>query len=241
VLAAALCRSAIRAESLTCRSTSHLLLWFESNGPHRHMRVALSDSPTAAARSALRAALRARRRAIAPAEGRRAAQLAVRNADRALRLAAGARVALYAALPSELDSAPLIELAIERGCCVYLPRIDRRRTSHAMRFIAMRGPLETNRLGIAEPQGSAVIGARWLDLVFLPLVGFDRSGMRLGTGGGFYDRAFEFRRWRRIWHAPRLVGLGYACQEVEHIAAGPHDVRLDAVVTEEGVIRCATG
>ena len=72
-------------------------------------------------------------------------------------------------------------------------------------------------------------------------MGFDRSGVRLGTGGGFYDRVFEFRRWRRFWHAPLLVGLAYACQELERIAARPHDVLLDAVVTEEGIIRCATG
>ena len=76
-----------------------------------------------------------------------------------------------------------------------------------MRFIEIEGPLLANRLGIAEPAGrdrhhrSAL--AR---LVFLPLVGFDRSGVRLGTGGGFYDRVFEFRRWRRFWHAPLLVG-----------------------------------
>jgi 5-formyltetrahydrofolate cyclo-ligase len=221
---------------------SHLLLWFESNGSHRHMRVALPDSATGVARSTLRATLKARRGAIAPAERRRAARLIARNADRALHLAAGARIALYAALPAELDSAPLIELAQERGCRVYLPRIDRRRASRAMRFIEMRGPMRANRLGIAEPQGgTGIIGARWLDLVFLPLVGFDRSGVRLGTGGGFYDRVFEFRRWRRFWHAPLLVGLAYACQELERIAARPHDVLLDAVVTEEGIIRCATG
>jgi 5-formyltetrahydrofolate cyclo-ligase len=220
---------------------SHLLLWFESNGPHRHMRVALPDSEPGVARSALRATLRSRRRAIAPAERRRAARLAARHADRALRLAAGAHIALYAALAAEFDSAPLIELAQQRGCRLYLPRIDRRRASYDMRFIEMRGALTANRLGIDEPQGVTGIGARWLDLVFLPLVGFDRSGVRLGTGGGFYDRAFEFRRWRHVWHGPLLVGLGYACQEVERIAAAAHDVRLDAVVTEEGLIRCATG
>ncbi len=220
---------------------SHLLLWFESNGPHRHLRVALPDSEPGVARGALRATLRSRRRAIAPAERSRAARLAARNADRALPLPAGARIAIYAATPVELDSAPLIELAVERGCRVYLPRIDRRRASCTMRFIAMHGTLKANRLGIDEPQGMTGIGARWLDLVFLPLVGFDRSGVRLGAGGGFYDRAFEFRRWRRHWHAPLLVGLAYACQEVERIGAAPHDVRLDAVVTEEGFIRCATG
>ena len=43
-----------------------------------------------------------------------------------------------------------------------------------MRFLEMRGPLRRNRLGIDEPDNAATIGARWLDLVFLPLVGFDR-------------------------------------------------------------------
>ena len=65
------------------------------------------------------------------------------------------------------------------------------------------------------------LGARWLDIVFLPLVGFDRFGVRLGTGGGFYDRAFAFRHGRASWRAPRLVGLAYAFQEVERIAAPP--------------------
>ena len=78
-------------------------------------------------------------------------------------------------------------------------------------------------------------------LVFLPLVGFDRSGVRLGTGGGFYDRAFAFRQLRSAWHAPRLVGLAYAFQELASIGAAAHDVLMDAVVTEEGFIRCSTG
>jgi 5-formyltetrahydrofolate cyclo-ligase len=78
-------------------------------------------------------------------------------------------------------------------------------------------------------------------VVFLPLVGFDRHGLRLGTGGGYYDRAFAFRRWRSAWHAPRLVGLAYAFQQVERITPASHDVLLDAVVTDEGIIRCATG
>jgi 5-formyltetrahydrofolate cyclo-ligase len=77
--------------------------------------------------------------------------------------------------------------------------------------------------------------------VFLPLLGFDRQGLRLGSGGGFYDRAFAFRHWRGAWHAPRLVGLAYAFQQVERIAPAEHDVLMDAVVTEEGLIRCVTG
>jgi 5-formyltetrahydrofolate cyclo-ligase len=189
----------------------------------------------------LRASLNARRRQVPPQQRLHAAQLVARNVDRALGLQSHWRIAAYAALPWELDSAPLITLAESRGCRVFLPCIDRRRASHAMRFLPLQGPLQDNRLGIAEPQGTEVLAARWLDVVFLPLVGFDRSGVRLGTGGGFYDRAFAFRQLRSVWHAPRLIGLAYAFQEVASIGAAAHDVLLDAVVTEEGFMRCTTG
>jgi 5-formyltetrahydrofolate cyclo-ligase len=206
------------------------------------MRVALPDFTTlSAARRSLRASLNAHRRQVPPQQRAHISQLVAQNVDRSLRLRSGWRIALYAALPWELDAAPLIALAESRGCRVFLPRIDRRRASSAMRFVPRCGPWRYNRLGIAEPQGSESLGARWLEVVFLPLVGFDRRGVRLGTGGGFYDRAFAFRHLRQVWHAPRLVGLAYAFQEVDRIEAAAHDVLMDAVVTEEGVIRCTTG
>jgi 5-formyltetrahydrofolate cyclo-ligase len=110
-----------------------------------------------------------------------------------------------------------------------------------MRFVELTGRQRRNRLGIHEPEGSRSMGARWLDVVFLPLVGFDDHGVRLGMGGGYYDRAFAFRRWRTAWHTPRLIGLAYALQQVESLPAAHHDVRLDAVVTEERIVKCAIG
>jgi len=86
-----------------------------------------------------------------------------------------------------------------------------------------------------------MIGAKWLDVVFLPLVGFDAHGVRLGMGGGYYDRAFAFRRWRTAWRSPRLIGLAYSFQQVESLTAAAHDVRLDTVITEERIIQCAIG
>jgi 5-formyltetrahydrofolate cyclo-ligase len=148
---------------------------------------------------------------------------------------------LYAALPEELDTAPLLELARARGCRIYLPRIDPHSLGRKMQFVETKDRHRSNRLGITEPVGMEIIGARWLDVVFLPIVGFDSRGVRLGTGGGYYDRAFAFRRWRKVWHTPQLVGLAYAFQQVEGITKAAHDVLLDAVVTEKGVIRCATG
>ena len=204
------------------------------------MRVTPSDSPPAA-RKALRAALRAKRRALTPEARGRAARQVARNVDRVFRLRPGLRVALYASFPEELDSGPLIRLARKRGCRIFLPRIDTRTIS--MKFVeAVAGARETtNHLGIVEPHGTRPIAARWLDLVLLPLVGFDAHGMRLGMGGGYYDRTFAFRNRHTAWRGPRLVGVAYSFQQVPSIARAPHDVWLDAVVTEAGVIRCSTG
>jgi 5-formyltetrahydrofolate cyclo-ligase len=191
------------------------------------------------ARRELRATLRARRRAVPTLERARAAALVARHADHVFHLRAGQRIALYASLREELDTAPLIELASRRGCRLYLPRIERR--SGRMRFVALGERRRFNHLGIAEPEGLEVLGARWFDLVFLPLVGFDAHGMRLGMGGGFYDRTFAFRRTRRVWRGPKLIGIAYELQRVPRIESAPHDVLLDAVITEKGVTSCATG
>lgn len=200
-----------------------------------------SDSAFGAARARLRAQLRAQRRALTPAERARASVLVARNINRYLDLHAGARVGLYCALGDELDSEPLFALARRRGWRIYVPRIERARLSRKMRFVAAGGREQRNRLGILEPQVARAIGARWLDVVLVPLVGFDVHGMRLGMGGGFYDRAFAYRRWRRAWRGPRLVGIAYAFQQVAPILAAQHDVHLDAVVTEKGIVRCVTG
>ena len=191
-------------------------------------------------RKSLRAALRVERRAIPPDLRAAAARRIARHAARHFHLHPGQRVALYAPLPEELDVAPLMTAVRRHGGRIYVPRItDRRR--RRMRFVPLVGAMRRNRLGILEPQAAETLDARWLDLVFLPLVGFDAAGVRLGMGGGYYDRAFAFTRVRRAWRRPRLIGLAFALQRVAAITPAAHDVRLDAVVTEEGVIECSTG
>ena len=178
---------------------------------------------------------------MSAAERARAARQVARHADGIIHLRAGRRVGIYAATAEELDTSRLITLALNRGCLVYLPRIDPRSHVHSMcfaRITAGARALRSNRFGIVEPDGPQLASARLLDVVFLPLVGFDHHGIRLGMGGGYYDRAFAFRRLRTSWHAPLLVGIGYASQEVESIAPTAHDVPLDLVITEHGVIRC---
>ena len=190
-------------------------------------------------RRSLRTSIRRLRRGLPPAERARAAHSVARIADQELRLHRDSRLALYASTPEELDTSELIALAQKRGCRVYLPRIHGHRLARAMHFAASGERQRFNRFGIPEPHGAPWMSARALDIVFVPLVAFDRRGIRLGMGGGYYDRALAFRRTRTIWHAPLLVGLGYALQEVERIAPAAHDVPLDLVITERGVIHCS--
>jgi 5-formyltetrahydrofolate cyclo-ligase len=96
-------------------------------------------------------------------------------------------------------------------------------------------PLVSNAFGIPEPD---LAPHSWLmpeemHAVLLPLTGFDSDGNRLGTGGGYYDRSFAFRQ--RQAAPPKLIGAAYARQEVSSIPHEDWDVRLDAVLTEQGL------
>lgn len=203
--------------------------------------MTLSPSSLSSDRKLLRKELRARRRGLSPAQRALAARLIARNVDRAFPLHDGKRVAIYASLREELDTGPLIELAQRRGCRVFLPRIVRR--TGRIDFLETHADARetVNHLGIVEPHGTSSVGARWLDLVLMPLVGFDECGVRLGMGGGYYDRTFAFRNTHSTWRGPRLIGLAYAFQQLPSIVAAAHDVRMDAVVTDQGVVRCRTG
>ncbi len=147
----------------------------------------------------------------------------------------GQNVAAYLPTGAELDTRELLRRMLTRGCTLYLPRIESWRCSR-MRFIAVdSGPLRRNRLGIDEPTGQHGLGARWMNIVLLPLVAFDARGNRLGSGAGFYDRVLAFRARRRHWRGPLLLGLAFAAQGVDHIDHGPHDIPLDGVITEQGL------
>lgn len=99
-------------------------------------------------------------------------------------------------------------------------------------------PIYKNRFGIDEPMhapGARRTSLRSLDLLLIPLVGFDQAGNRLGMGGGFYDKTLAGLGSGHIWTRPRRIGIAYAFQQVNRVPAETWDVPLDAVVTENGI------
>jgi 5-formyltetrahydrofolate cyclo-ligase len=185
-------------------------------------------------RRALREQMRARRQALAPAARMQAADAVARHFSSA-DLPAG-YVAGYWATGGELPlHVQQLRLRPDQVWCLPCLADD-----GGLRFAPWRSgdPLVSNRFGIPEPD---LAPASWLApadvaVVLLPLVAFSAAGVRLGMGGGYYDRAFAFRRDAPA--PPRLVGVGYDLQRVDGLRAEPWDVPLDAVLTESGLHPC---
>lgn len=188
-------------------------------------------------RQQLRRQLRAARRALTPAQQRQAAQGLYRQLAQHPLFRRARHIALYLPNDGEIDPRPLLREAQRRGKRTYLPVLsDWPRTKMVFQQVRRGEKLRPNRFGIPEPR---IQRARqrtiWaLDLILLPLVGFDDEGGRLGMGGGFYDRSLAYRARRTAWHAPVLLGLAHECQKVERLAQASWDVPLQGTVTDRG-------
>lgn len=184
-------------------------------------------------KSGWRRLLRQRRASLGVHARRRAARRAGAHLLRALARRGAACVAVYLACGSELSTDALIAGLRRAGTRVFVPKLR----DGCMRLVEWRSgaPLRRNRFGIPEPAGRARrIATARLDAIVLPLTGFDAQGLRLGTGGGYYDRLLAAHRQRgRPWR----VGYAYALQQVPALPAEPWDVRLHAVCTERGLQR----
>ena len=192
------------------------------------------------ARSALRIELRHRRAAISAATRIAAANAVAEHLSRMPAVQSAKTVAGYWAIGGELPlHALMARLSMQTRYC--LPVLQ---PGRVLRFAPWRvgEAIVANRFGIPEPsQTSDLIEPDALDVALLPLLGFTRQGDRLGTGGGWYDRSFSFRRGSLP--PPMLIGIGFSCQQIDtggadSLRAQDWDVPLDAVVTEHELLTC---
>lgn len=193
---------------------------------------------TPASKSDLRRRLRERRKALSPEERLRATRRVAIHVTATRLFLVSRRVACYFPHDGEIDPSPILERIWSMQKTGYLPVLSP--LSRDRLWFAPVRPgikLKSNRFGIAEPvvSANALVRARDLDLVLLPLVAFDTHGNRLGMGGGFYDRSLEFLRHRRHLHKPRLLGLAHECQRVDRLKPDPWDIPLAGIVTDQAI------
>jgi len=198
---------------------------------------------TSASKQSLRAALRRLRKAIAPHQITQAERAVARRCLHWAPLRRARRVGVYLGMGSELRTGALIQTLQRQGIEVFAPAIVRGQ----LRFRRLQGQcLAKHALGMPEPRSGLALKASGLDALVLPLLAFDARGMRLGQGGGYYDRALAPCRFR-----PYRLGLAYAAQQHDALPRDPWDQALNAVLTERGLRRfprsfsgsasCATG
>ncbi|MFT5720447.1 MAG: 5-formyltetrahydrofolate cyclo-ligase [Motiliproteus sp.] len=191
-------------------------------------------------RAQLRQSLRRQRRALSPQQQRQAAFRLARIVTRQALFIRAKRIGFYLPCDGEISPLPLIKLALKMGKQCFLPVLHP--TRHNRLWFARYRPeskLIKNCYGIAEPdiRLEPRILPQALDLVLLPLVGFDAQGGRLGMGGGYYDRTFAFKRraktsdGRPPRRSPALVGLAHQLQQQPKLALADWDIPLAAIAT----------
>ena len=196
-----------------------------------------ADAPQGAAlheaKLALRREVLARRDAL-PADVHAAASAAIAQKVAALpEFAAASAVLLTLAFRSEWNTRPLLDAALAASKTVVVPRVDRQTRMLELHSIADPDrDIVHGHLDIPEPLPTRPRVSRdAIDFVLVPGVAFDPEGRRLGYGGGYYDRLLPLLSPR----AARVAGA-FDIQIVERVPAAPHDVRVDAIVTESRTV-----
>jgi len=145
-------------------------------------------------------------------------------------------VMLFVSLPDEVYTLPIITDAMAAGKRVVLPKVDRKRKVMDARLLRdVEHDLVPGVFGIPEPRDAEIVAPAEVDLVLVPARGFDRQGNRLGRGGGYYDHYMA----QSGFHATRC-GIAFAAQVLDEIPHTPHDLPVEVLITEEGVLTCPT-
>lgn len=142
-------------------------------------------------------------------------------------------IGLYASFNNEVSTSIIFDKALEDGKKVLFPYI--RKVDRELAFLPVRGldELELGPFGIMTPpcREGDIDCIRDADLLLIPGVSYDLKGGRIGYGGGFYDRTLH-----KLGKLPFIAALAYEFQVLDEVPMLPHDIRVNAVVTEQRVI-----
>jgi len=149
------------------------------------------------------------------------------------------KIAMYLAHDGEIDLAEIIRWSWRNSKHCYVPIVvHQEEKTLVFAEIDEHTEFVRNRFNIPEPvvNEEKTIAANELDLVLLPLVGYDLQGNRIGMGGGFYDITFKFIKSMPNGR-PKLMGMAHERQKIDAISAESWDIPLYMVVTDECIYR----
>ncbi|WP_186338859.1 5-formyltetrahydrofolate cyclo-ligase [Mariprofundus sp. NF] len=137
----------------------------------------------------------------------------------------------YRAMPSEVNTDTLFKMPERR----FFAPVTHHHEHMEWHEVSAESSWSRGVFGILEPDGNSIWpGGSGITTLLCPLTAFDRQGNRLGMGKGCFD--FWLSQHRKDIY--QVIGLAFSCQEVAKVPAEGHDMPMDFVITEEGVIRC---
>ncbi len=137
------------------------------------------------------------------------------------------RIAIYLAMPVEINLDALGRALIKRDKIVCAPRLDAATGTMHFAHLPSLDAVTRGVYGVREPVASEEIKP---EIVFVPGLAFDKSGGRLGMGGGWYDRVLA--------EIPLKIGVCYSGQIVDEVPVEPHDIKMDWLASEAGLLKC---
>ena len=129
----------------------------------------------------------------------------------------------------EIDDLEILNYFFKKGSIIALPKIKKKSQMEFYKWY-QNDPLTINKYGIPEPENTNRV---YPDILFVPLVAFDKELNRLGYGGGFYDRYIQ--KISKIKNIVK-VGLAFSFQKLKTIPVNKHDKKLDIIITEKDII-----
>jgi len=182
-------------------------------------------------KEAIRIRVRERRRELEPAWVRQSSCIVMERVMNLPEFMAARFVACYMSLPREVQTMELIYYCweIERPICV--PAFDSGRAAYGMALVEKGAEMVPGAAGIMEPRVTCWVDPQEIEFIVVPGLAFDPSGVRLGQGGGHYDRYLAL--------CPAFkAGVAFDFQMVDRVPRGEHDVPMNMVLTEKQVYRC---
>ncbi len=175
----------------------------------------------------LRQSIRTQRRSISAPDRDKFAKQLLSQVQKLANFKNGQKIGLYLPNDGEIDPKYLQNLLKKQEISTYLPIL----VDKSLKFAKIGEKFKKNQYGILEPISTDIIGAEQLDILFMPLVGFDKNKNRIGMGGGYYDRTLAFKKSQKMVKNPKLYGLAFDCQQVDKLDVQDWDVPLDAIIT----------
>ena len=187
----------------------------------------------------IRARIRLRRKSLSSQSATAAASAACQKLAQLQEFSSAEYIAAYLAVNGEIETRPLIEAAWRQNKRIYLPVLQGDGT---LLFAAYtpRSVLRPNRYRIPEPETKPdlpALSACEMDVLIIPLVGFDRRCQRIGMGAGYYDRTLAGCGRDK----PVRIGLAYEFQQVATVPARDWDIPMHKIVTENMVYTSQDG